>query len=73
MPPREPKLQCWTDLIAALLRRHYVATFEELARDIPAYSDTSKKHDAIMRMFERDKDEPPLLRHRDRNRPFPGR
>ena len=55
--PREPKLQRWTDLIAALLRRHYVATFEELARDIPAYSDTSKKHDAVMRMFERDKDE----------------
>jgi predicted DNA-binding transcriptional regulator YafY len=57
MPPREPKLQRWTDLIAALLRRHYPATFEELAKDVPAYSVTSKKRDAVMRMFERDKDE----------------
>src|SRR5512138_2683433 len=55
--PREPKLQRWTDLIAALLRRNYPATFEELARDIPAYADESKKKDAVMRMFERDKDE----------------
>src|SRR5678816_4476764 len=55
--PREPKLQRWTDLIAALLRRHYAASFEEIARDVPAYSDPSKKKDAIMRMFERDKDE----------------
>ncbi len=51
------KLQRWTDLIAALLRRRYPATFEELAPDVPAYCDTSKKHDALMRMFERDKDE----------------
>ncbi len=57
MPPREPKLQRWTDLIAALLRRTYAATFEELARDVPAYADDSKKRDAVMRMFERDKDE----------------
>jgi predicted DNA-binding transcriptional regulator YafY len=57
MPPREPKLQRWTDLIAALLRRTYPATFEELARDVPAYADDSKKHDAVLRMFERDKDE----------------
>ncbi|MEO8194060.1 MAG: WYL domain-containing protein [Gemmatimonadales bacterium] len=57
MSPREPKLQRWTDLIAALLRRHYPATFEELARDVPAYGDGSKKRDAVMRMFERDKDE----------------
>jgi predicted DNA-binding transcriptional regulator YafY len=55
--PREPKLQRWTDLIAALLRRTYPATFEEIARDVPAYADESKKKDAIMRMFERDKDE----------------
>ena len=55
--PREPKLQRWTDLIAALLRRNYPATFEELARDVPAYSGESKKKDAVMRMFERDKDE----------------
>lgn len=55
--PREPKLQRWTDLIASLLRRRYPATFEEIARDVPAYSSASKKKDAVMRMFERDKDE----------------
>jgi proteasome accessory factor B len=57
MAPREPKLQRWTDLVAALLRRRYPATFEEIARDVPAYSDGTKKRDALMRMFERDKDE----------------
>jgi proteasome accessory factor B len=55
--PREPKLQRWTDLIAALLRRRFPATFEDIARDVPAYADEKKKKDAIMRMFERDKDE----------------
>jgi proteasome accessory factor B len=57
MTSRASKLQRWTDLLAALLRRHYPATFEELARDVPAYSDPSKNPNAIMRMFERDKDE----------------
>src|SRR4029079_16603760 len=57
MSKASAKLQRWTDLLAALLRRHYPATFEEIARDVPAYSDKSKKHDALMRMFERDKDE----------------
>ncbi|MEO7503149.1 MAG: WYL domain-containing protein [Gemmatimonadaceae bacterium] len=57
MPRASTKLQRWTDLLAALLRRRYPATFEELAPDIPAYSDKSKRHDALMRMFERDKDE----------------
>jgi proteasome accessory factor B len=57
MPKREPKLQRWTDLLAALLRYHFPATFEQLARDVPAYSNESKKKDAVMRMFERDKDE----------------
>ncbi len=57
MPPREPKLQRWTDLIAALLRRNYPVTFEDLSRDVPAYQNPAKKKDAIMRMFERDKDE----------------
>ncbi len=55
--PREPKLQRWTDLIAALLRRSFPATFEDLARDVPAYQNPEKKKDAVMRMFERDKDE----------------
>ena len=57
MPKRESKLQRWTDILAALLRRHFPATFEELARDVPAYSGASKTKDALMRMFERDKDE----------------
>jgi proteasome accessory factor B len=57
MPPREPKLQRWTDLIAALLKRRYPAAFEEIADDVPAYSLVTKKRDAVMRMFERDKDE----------------
>ena len=57
MPPRAPKLQRWTDLIAALLRRHYPATFEQIAADVPAYADSSRKSDGVMRMFERDKDE----------------
>jgi proteasome accessory factor B len=57
VPKREPKLQRWTDLLAALLRHRFPATFEELARDVPAYSGSSKKKDAVMRMFERDKDE----------------
>ena len=56
MPLREPKIQRWTDLIAALLRRHYPATFEDIARDVPGYGGSRKK-DAVMRMFERDKDE----------------
>jgi proteasome accessory factor B len=55
--PREPKLQRWTDLIAALLRRNYPVTFEDLSKDVPAYQNPAKKKDAIMRMFERDKDE----------------
>jgi len=55
--PREPKLQRWTDLIAALLRRNFAVTFDDLARDVPAYQNPDRKKDAIMRMFERDKDE----------------
>ncbi len=51
------KLQRWTDLLAALLRRHYPAPFEELAPDVPAYSDGKKSFATLMRMFERDKDE----------------
>jgi proteasome accessory factor B len=51
------KLQRWADLIAALLRRHYAATFDELAKDVPAYSHEKQADSARMRMFERDKDE----------------
>lgn len=55
--PRNPKIQRWTDLLAALLLRHYPIPFEELARHVPAYSDERQQKSARMRMFERDKDE----------------
>jgi proteasome accessory factor B len=54
---RPPKVQRWIDLVAALLRYHYPVSFAVLAREVPAYSAGGKKHDAVMRMFERDKDE----------------
>ena len=54
MPPK--KLQRWIDLLAALLVRRFPATFRELARDVPAYS-TGTSEAALLRMFERDKDE----------------
>jgi predicted DNA-binding transcriptional regulator YafY len=53
------KLQRWTDLIAALLARQYPVTFDDLAREVPAYAaglDPSHK-DSVKRTFERDKDE----------------
>jgi proteasome accessory factor B len=56
MPKTVPKIQRWIDLLAALLRRHYPATFEELIRDVPAYGG-DQSHEARRRMFERDKDE----------------
>lgn len=55
--PTNSKLQRWTDLLAALLRRHAAVDFETLRREVPAYADPDRKHDALMRMFERDKDE----------------
>lgn len=54
---RTPKVQRWVDLIAALLLRHYRISFEQLAKEVPAYQDPSQDHAARMRMFERDKDE----------------
>lgn len=51
------KVQRWVDLLAALLVRHYPATFTELAEKVPAYSVGGKAESARMRMFERDKDE----------------
>ena len=48
------KLQRWIDLIGALLCRHYGATFEELAREVPAYA-ASRDPRARERMFEGDK------------------
>jgi proteasome accessory factor B len=57
-----PKLQRWIDLLAALLRRRFPATFDELAREVPAYhaalaDGSDKAMEALERMFERDKDE----------------
>lgn len=51
------KIQRWVDLLAALLRRRYPATFEELAQDVPGYQDPGQQPEARRRMFERDKDE----------------
>ena len=51
------KVQRWMDLLAALLLHRYPATFEVLAKDVPAYADGRKSRATLMRMFERDKDE----------------
>jgi proteasome accessory factor B len=56
LPKPAPKIQRWIDLLAALLRRHYPASFDELIRDVPAYAG-GRSHEARRRMFERDKDE----------------
>ena len=51
-----PKIQRWIDLLAALLRRHYAVSFEELAKDVPAYQ-AGGNPESLRRKFERDKDE----------------
>jgi proteasome accessory factor B len=51
------KVQRWMDLLAALLVHGFPVTFEELAKDVPAYLDGKKAKATLMRMFERDKDE----------------
>jgi proteasome accessory factor B len=56
MKPADAKLQRWIDLLAALLRTHYGATFDELRSVVPAYG-RSADDATIARMFERDKDE----------------
>jgi hypothetical protein len=55
-----PKVQRWIDLLAALLGHRMPVTFEELARDVPAYlTDGSIANGnpsaTLNRMFERDK------------------
>jgi proteasome accessory factor B len=47
------KLHRWVDLMAALLSHHGTQTFEDLAKQVPAY--TRGKPDSIKRTFERDK------------------
>ena len=53
------KTQRWLDLVAALLVRHYGATFEQLTADVPGYrhDGTPKGQASAKRTFERDKDE----------------
>ena len=53
---KPPKIQRWIDLLAALLRRHFPVSFEELIREVPAYG-SDQSDEARRRMFERDKDE----------------
>lgn len=55
--PAQPKLQRWIDLLAALLRRKFPADFDTLRQEVPAYAEPGRKHETLMRMFERDKDE----------------
>ena len=50
------KIQRWIDLLAALLRRRFPVSLEELAREVPGY-DTGQNKAALRRTFERDKDE----------------
>jgi predicted DNA-binding transcriptional regulator YafY len=50
------KLQRWTDLLAALLSRHYPVTLEQLVAEVPGYNQGQNKS-ALRRTFERDKDE----------------
>jgi proteasome accessory factor B len=47
------KIQRWVDLMAALLSHHGTQTFEDLAREVPAYA--KGKQDSTKRTFERDK------------------
>ena len=51
-----PKIQRWIDLLAALLSRRFPVTFDDLAREVPAYG-KGQTREALRRMFERDKDE----------------
>ncbi len=50
------KIQRWIDLLAALLKRRFPVTLEELTREVPGYVIALNKT-ALRRTFERDKDE----------------
>jgi predicted DNA-binding transcriptional regulator YafY len=50
------KIQRWIDLLAALLRRRFPISLEELAQEVPGYL-AAKNKAALRRTFERDKDE----------------
>lgn len=51
------KIQRWLDLLAALLRRNYPVSFEQLIDEVPGYQDPGQQVESRRRMFERDKDE----------------
>lgn len=53
-----PKIQRWTDLVAALLRHRFPIPFETIEREVPGYRGDNR--DSVKRTFERDKKE--LLR-----------
>jgi predicted DNA-binding transcriptional regulator YafY len=55
--PSQPKVQRWTDLLAALLRRNFPVDFNTLRQEVPAYCEPDRSESATMRMFERDKDD----------------
>jgi hypothetical protein len=57
LPSRSAKTQRWIDLLAALLVRRTPATFDELAPSVAEYAVPGTTKEALMRMFERDKDE----------------
>jgi proteasome accessory factor B len=49
------KMQRWIDLLAALLKRNYPITLEQLKQEVPGYQ-KSASDEAVRRSFERDKD-----------------
>jgi predicted DNA-binding transcriptional regulator YafY len=51
---KPPKIQRWIDLLAALLRRRYPVTFDQLIDEVPAYA-AEQKPESRRRTFERDK------------------
>lgn len=55
--PSQPKVQRWTDLLAALLRRSFPVDFETLRQEVPAYCEPTRSDATTLRMFERDKDD----------------
>jgi len=55
--PSQPKVQRWTDLLAALLRRSFPVDFSTLRQEVPAYCQADRTDATTLRMFERDKDD----------------
>ncbi|MGH9892712.1 MAG: hypothetical protein ACREA0_12125, partial [bacterium] len=49
-PMASQKIQRWIDLLAALLRRRFPASLEELAQEVPGY-DTGQNKAALRRTF----------------------